>query len=161
MSVLVVLGLVWAAVIIPPIMRARAERRAEFIDSFRDQMGALGDKARAGQAMVAPRQNVPGLRRPVSPMKRRRDILGALLGAMIGSLVLGAIPHLRMVWVLHLFLLNLFIGYLALLAHQRSLADRRMGRVAAPASRVARPARTRGRRMPKPALAPLLTRVSR
>ena len=147
----VVLGLIWAAVLLPPILRARAERRAEFIDSFRAQMGALGRKARAEKPVpaveVAPRASrVP---RPVNPMKRRRDILGGLLGAMIGSLVLGAVPSLRMVWVLHLFLLNLFIGYLAMLAHQRRhlRPRRRAARAARAATEVP---------MPEPVLAPAL-----
>jgi uncharacterized membrane protein len=119
LSVLVVLGLIWAAVLVPPVLRARAERRAEFIDSFRAQMGALGKKSRVEPRPVAQASTPGGARRNVNPVKRRRDILGGLLGAMIGSLVLGALPSLRMVWVLHLFLLNVFIGYLALLAHQR------------------------------------------
>ncbi|MCA1836961.1 MAG: hypothetical protein LC721_11795 [Actinobacteria bacterium] len=128
MSVFVVLGLIWAAVLVPPIVRARAARRAEFIDSFRAQMGALGKKADAEVerppvmarfVTTRPAPPTSHSRRPVNPVKRRRDILGGLLGAMIGSLVLGAIPSLRVVWVLHLFLVNVFIGYLALLAHQR------------------------------------------
>lgn len=138
MSVMVVLALIWAAVLIPPIVRTRAERRAEFIDSFRQQMGAL-DSGKAA-ARVAPRAAASraGESRPkrrVSPQQRRRDILGGLLGAMIGSLVLGAIPSLRLVWVLHLFLLNLFIGYCSLLAHQR-----RHVRAALMAREAARPA---------------------
>jgi uncharacterized membrane protein len=124
LSVFVVLGLIWAAVLVPPLLRARAERRAEFIDSFREQMGALGKKARGVRPMepfrpVEPVRLDHHARRPINATKRRRDILGGLLGALIGSLMLGAIPSLRMVWVLHLFLLNLSIGYLALLAHQR------------------------------------------
>lgn len=141
MSVMVVLALIWAAVLIPPIVRNRAERRAEFIDSFRQQMGAL-DSGKAA-ARVEPRpQAGPRPKRRVSPQQRRRDILGGLLGAMIGSLVLGAIPSLRLVWVLHLFLLNLFIGYCSLLAHQRrhvraALMVREAARPA-PATRVER-----------------------
>jgi hypothetical protein len=123
MSVLVVLGLIWAAVLIPPVLRARAERRAEFIDSFRQQMGALG--ANAGRVSRLEAESEARRRRMVSPVKRRRDILGGLLGAMIGSLVLGFIPSLRMVWVLHLFLVNTFLGYVALLAHQRRVVHRR------------------------------------
>jgi predicted lipid-binding transport protein (Tim44 family) len=120
MSVLVVLGVVWAAVLIPPVLRARAERRTEFIDSFQAQMGALGGKALAGRASQAPAEpHRSRPRRPVSVKQRRRDILGGLLGALIGSLVLGLIPSLRIVLVLHLFLLNLFIAYVALLAHAR------------------------------------------
>src|SRR5919199_1553102 len=130
MSVLVVLGVIWAAVIVPPVLRARAQRRAEFIESFREQMGALGDKA----ASCMETESDARRRRRANPVKRRRDITGGLLGAMIGSLVLGAMPSLRVVWVLHLFLLNTFIGYLALLAHQRSVALRRQGRAAVAAA---------------------------
>jgi hypothetical protein len=144
--VFVVLGLIWAAVLVPPVLRARAERRAEFIDSFRAQMGALGQKAQADKPMAV---RVPRTRTPhvVTPVKRRRDIVGGLLGALIGSLVLGAIPSLHMVWVLHLFLLNLFIGYLALLAHQRR--HLRVGRTVAHAPR-------RSGHAGRPVLAPVL-----
>jgi hypothetical protein len=127
LSVFVVLGLIWAAVLVPPVLRARAERRAEFIDSFRTQMGALGKKAHAPTApierveRVKPAERAPRVRtrHAVNPIKRRRDILGGLIGAIIGSAVLGALPSLRMVWALNLFLVNVCIGYLALLAHQR------------------------------------------
>ena len=134
MSVIVVLALIWAAVLIPPVVRNRAERRAEFIDSFRQQMGAF-DSGKAAARVEPKPQPGPRAKRRVSPQQRRRDILGGLLGAMIGSLVLGAIPSLRMVWVLHLFLLNLFIGYCSLLAHQR-----RHVRAALMAREAARPA---------------------
>ena len=151
MSVLVVLGVIWAAVLVPSILRARAERRAEFIDSFRQQMGALGQKA---ARMSRTESDVR--RRRMAAVKRRRDILGGLLGAMIGSLVLGAIPSLRIVWVLHLFLLNTAIAYIALLAHQRGLALRRRGRAVAPVWGGERHLARRGRKRPGPALAPAL-----
>ncbi|MGH9224928.1 MAG: hypothetical protein ACRD2W_14400 [Acidimicrobiales bacterium] len=146
MSVFVVLGLIWAAVLIPPVLRARAERRAEFIDSFQEQMGAL----RKGRREAAALNDHRVARRRVSPAKRRRDVLGGLVGAMLGALVLGAFPSLRLVWVLFLFLLNLFLGYVALLAHQRNLARRRrMQRVRT--ARVA-PAPARARAPLAPAL---------
>ena len=121
MSVFVVLALIWAAVLVPPILRARAERRAEFIDSFQEQMGALRKGRR--EAAVLNGERPP--RRRVSATKRRRDVLGGLVGAMLGSAVLGAFPSLRLVWVLFLFVLNLFLGYVAMLVHQRNLAHRR------------------------------------
>lgn len=148
MSVFVVLGLIWAAVLVPPVLRARSGRRAEFIDSFRAQMGAL-DSRRVKAAALTEQRSRP----KTSPAQRRRDVLGGLLGALIGSLVLGAFPSLRMVWVLHLFLLNVFLGYVALLAHQRQVTDRRQGRVAH-ASHEAR--RARPPRRPQRALKPAL-----
>jgi hypothetical protein len=69
------------------------------------------------------------------------------------------VPSLRLVWVLHLFLLNLFIAYVALLAHYRNAALRRQGGhavQAAPAPASARPVVVERRRpLPKPALAPV------
>ena len=154
MSVLVVLALIWAAVLIPPVLRARAERRAEFIESFRDQMGALGNKAERCMESEAESRR----RRRASPVKRRRDIVGGLLGAMIGSLLLGAVPSLRIVWVLHLFLLNSLIAYLALLAHQRGLAMRRQGRPVPAMARSAKPARAPlPGKVSEPVLSPALT----
>src|SRR3569832_959806 len=91
MSVFVVLGLIWAAVLVPPLVRARAERREKFIDSFRDQMGALDNRrARATEIdrKVGSHAKVR-IRRKASPAQRRRDILGGMLGALMGSLVLG------------------------------------------------------------------------
>lgn len=160
MSVLVVLGLVWAAVLVPPVLRARSERRTEFIDSFQAQMGALGSKALGGQAPAAQERPYGRRRRPVSAKKRRRDILGGLLGAMIGSLVLGLIPSLRLVLVLHLFLLNVFIAYVALLAHHshrtpvHRTAPARAWKPAAASGTVS--VRSRGGAVRKPALAPAL-----
>jgi hypothetical protein len=149
MSVFVVLGLMWAAVLIPPVLRARAERRAEFIDSFRQQMGALGNKTLAGQVVADAHDAEAAARRPGRAVKRRRDILGGLLGAMIGAFVLGAVPSLRIVWGLGMFLLNLFIAYIALLAHQRNVARRQSVRAARVAFQGRRP-------LGKPAFAPVL-----
>jgi len=146
MWVFVVLGLIWAAVLLPPLFRARAARREKFIESFKQQMGAL-DNRRARATEVDRKAGRP--RRPhrtVSPAQRRRDILGGMLGALMGSLVLGLFPSLRMVWVLHLFLLNLFIGYVALLAHRRNIALRRVHRPRpnrAPATAASAPAPAR------------------
>lgn len=158
MSVFVVLGLIWAAVLLPPVFRARAERREKFIDSFREQMGAL-DNRKARATEIDRRRKVDKVdkvkvRRKTSPAQRRRDILGGMLGALMGSLVLGMFPSLRMVWVLHLFLLNLFLGYVALLAHQRNVAMRR--------GRGARVGRVRAERKPAPrvALTPALEPTS-
>ena len=156
MSVVVVLVLIWAAVLVPPALRARADRRAEFIDSFRAQMGALGNGSAAAAPCPAAPAPVPAERpvRRVSAVQRRRDVLGGLLGAMIGALVLGAVPSLRMVWALFLFLLNLFIGYCSLLAHQRSKVAHVRPAVTAVSTQKERRVRVRVRR--EPALTPAI-----
>lgn len=141
--VLLFLAVIWAAVLVPPMLRARAEGRpADSIGTFRHQLSVL---QRTAPGMVAPantlrspmtpyRTIAPGLAiRSVSPesarrartLKRRRDILFGLLGAMGGSLVLGLVPSLRVLWGLHVVLDALFVGYVVLLVRMRNIAAER------------------------------------
>ena len=142
--VLLFLAVIWAAVLVPPMLRARAEGRpADSIGNFRHQLSVL---QRTAPGMVAPANSLrapmmgpyrpiaPGLAiRSVSPeaarrartLKRRRDILFGLLGAMGGSLVLGLVPSLRVLWGLHVVLDVLFVGYVALLVRMRNVAAER------------------------------------
>jgi hypothetical protein len=138
--VLLILAVIWAAVLIPPLLRARAEGRpADSIGNFRRQLWVL---QRTGPGIVPPantlgtamgpyRPVAPGLAiRSVSPdamrrartLKRRRDVLFGLLGAMGGTLVLGLIPSMRVLWGLHVVLDLLFAGYVALLVRMRNAA---------------------------------------
>ena len=139
--VLLFLAVIWAAVLVPPMLRARAEGRpADSIGNFRRQLSVL---QRTAPGLVAPANTlrVPFVVRPVPygavrPMtteaarrartlKRRRDVLFGLLGAMGGSLVLGFLPSLRVLWGLHLALDALFVGYVALLVRMRNVAAER------------------------------------
>ena len=141
--VLLFLAVIWVAVLVPPMLRARAEGRpADSIGTFRHQLSVL---QRTAPGMVAPantlrspmgpyRPIAPGLAiRSVSPeaarrartLKRRRDILFGLLGAMGGSLVLGLVPSLRVLWGLHVVLDALFVGYVVLLVRMRNVAAER------------------------------------
>ena len=140
--VLIVLAAVWAAFLLPPILRARQEHRPSgSITDFRRQLHVL---ARSTPAGVAP-QTIPGRVVPIRPphivagptvapmrlgrsrqtIKRRRDIFVGLLVAMAGSLVLGALPPLRILWTIHLLLDVLFVAYVAALVYLRNLAAER------------------------------------
>jgi len=57
--------------------------------------------------------------------RRRKDILLALLVAAGTTLVLGAVPGLRFLWVVHVAVDLLLFGYVALLVRQRNLAAER------------------------------------
>ncbi len=100
-------GFIWAAVLIPPVSNARASRRAEFQSSLRPTDG--GDSWDSEQ-----REHVP-----LSPMARRRHILGGLLVALATTLFLGFLPSFRLLLVVHLLLLDSFLAYVALLVHLR------------------------------------------
>lgn len=135
MSVLIVLGLLWTAVLVPPVLRARANRRAEFIDSFRQQMGTLG--SRAEEALSAEVDD--GVDDPVDDLlgdwmddgppaaaprrttatQRRRTVLASLTTATSVMLLAGLVPALRVAAVVGLFLLDATLLYVGLLVRRR------------------------------------------
>ena len=138
--VLLILAVVWAAVLIPPWLRNRADARpADSISAFRSRLAVLQRTGPAGTrraAFIASRPDVQGFV-PARPrvtsslhastarartQKRRRDIFVGLLAAMGTSLVLGLIPGLRILWVVHLIFDALFAAYVGLLVHMRNQA---------------------------------------
>jgi hypothetical protein len=172
--VLLFLAGIWATVLLPPAFRARAEGRpADSIGSFRRQLHVLdrlgpttvtpahrllGQHQATGPAAIGlglgyannlNRGVVNGVyRRPsraALARKRRRDIFQGLLLAMVGSLGLGFLPALRVMWGLHLVLDALFVAYVALLLRMRNLASEREMKV--------RFLPTAGMGRPEPALA--------
>ena len=142
---LIVLAAVWAAFLLPPVLRARAESRpAGSISDFRHRLRVLERSAPAGLAPPAGRRPAPAPRsraiavsripaRPVQArtgpsrrtIKRRRDVFFGLLVAMGGSLLLGAIPQLRVLWGVHVLIDVLFAGYVGALIYLRNLAAER------------------------------------
>jgi hypothetical protein len=145
--VLIVLVAVWAAFLLPPILRARSEHRPSgSISDFRRQLHVLARSAPAGNVapQYLPGRVVPMPARPVAvrgpiaqpsqplrlgrsrtTVKRRRDIFVGLLVAMVGSLVLGALPPLRVLWTIHVLVDVLFVAYVAALIYLRNLAAER------------------------------------
>jgi hypothetical protein len=140
MAVVLLLALIWAVLLVPPALRAQAARQEAFLLSI----GSPPHAQEPGRPST-----VPSLR-----VQRRRRIAGGLLVAMAVTLVAGLLPTLRVLLVVHLFLVDSFIAYIALLAYW---ADR----AAVPARPVipARPAPARRRwwsreRGPAPAVLP-------
>ena len=146
--VLIVLVAVWAAFLLPPILRARAEHRPSgSISDFRRQLHVLARSAPAGNVapqhgpsrVVPLRQPMPtAVRGHVAPgtqplrlgrsrttVKRRRDVFVGLLVAMVGSLVLGILPQLRILWSIHVVIDVLFVAYIGALIYLRNLAAER------------------------------------
>lgn len=152
--VLVILAIVWAVFLLPQLFRARAERSNDSIGAFRRQLSVLertspvsqGSVTRFRPAMDArqhpvarpratPQRRPTGASRSAAARphhagrqlarKRRRDVFCGLLVAMGATLVLGLVPALRMVLVLHVVIDLLFVGYVALLVRARNLATER------------------------------------
>ena len=143
--VLFVLAAIWAAVLLPPFFRSRSEARpADSITSFRRQLSVLERTTpgtHAPATRFAPYRQPFGSRGSLAPsggavlmtrreaQKRRRDIVGGLLAAMGGSLLLGLVPSLRVMIGLHLVLDVLFVLYLVVLIQVRRSAEEREAKV--------------------------------
>lgn len=136
--VLVILGLIWAAVLVPPYLQNRREHRpGDSIASFRHQLSVLERATPEGRmrhdartewapqnvayAPVAPARPVvvrqPSLQsRAVggSARKRRRDVFLTLLAAVPVTFLL-AVAMGGMVWMLQLAVDVAFLGYVGLL----------------------------------------------
>lgn len=169
--VLLVLAGIWAAVLIPPAIRARAEGRpGDSIHNFKRQLTVLrrtgphraslngsgrvagGDHwyrsqnsqpalspvhgpLRSARTSPAAAYRSPGrAARPVSPavsaarsrtIRRRRDVLSALLVAVVATLALGLLFNMGIMLVAHVVVDVLLMGYVALLVHQRNVAAER------------------------------------
>ena len=109
MVVVLVLVAIWAAVLVPPAVRLHQSRRDAFLGSFVWPPTEL-----------AP----PPPPRRSSPVQRRRRIAGGLLVAMAVTLLVGLLPTFRVLLVVHLFLVDSFLAYVALLAHMANRAAR-------------------------------------
>jgi len=168
--VLLVLAGIWAAVLIPPAIRARAEGRpGDSIHNFKRQLSVLrrtgphraslngGGRAVGGdhwhRSHVSPptlatvhgplrssrtapvgatRAPVRGMRAPAPvsaarsrTIRRRRDVLTALLVAAGATLALGLLFSMGIMMVAHVVSDVLLVAYVALLVHQRNVAAER------------------------------------
>ena len=126
MGVVLLLGVIWAAILVPPAVRAHAARREAFLLSFGDGPAALCRPPRP----------------PSQAVQRRRRIAGGLLVAMAATLLIGLLPGSRAFLVVHLFLVDSFLAYIGLLAHAADRAARKLARPpveAVPVERAERP----------------------
>ena len=141
MGVFLLLAAIWALVLIPPALRSHAARQEAFLVS-------LGS---------TPAPDLPRPNEQAQRIQRRRRIAGGLLMATVATLLMGLLPTFRVLLVVHLFLLDSFIAYIALLAHWANKAARPADVPVAdlaPAPAPAQPAR-RWRRTVVPELGPM------
>jgi hypothetical protein len=103
MAVVALLVLIWAVLLVPPALRAHAARQEAFLLSIGSPPGV---EQRPRPAVVR------SLR-----VQRRRRIAGGLLVSMAATLLVGLLPTFRILLVVHLFLVDSFIAYIALLAY--------------------------------------------
>lgn len=142
--VLLILALIWAVVLVPPMLRARSEARpADSIGNFRHQLSVL---RRTGPTVVPPahalrlsgfagaapaptyrmaRTYSPEAARRARTMRRRRDVLLTLVAAMALTLLLGLLPPFRAVLWLQVASDLAFAAYVGMLIKMRNQAAER------------------------------------
>jgi hypothetical protein len=138
--VLLILGVVWAVVLGPSLLRRRAERHsADSIGAFHRQLSVL---EHTGPSLVDPANRMVSAQRPVatSPhqrdvrhdpffrpdaVRRRRDVLLVLTATTVVTGLLGAIPSMQPILVLTALGLAALVGYIVLIVRLRSLAMER------------------------------------
>jgi hypothetical protein len=115
--VLVILAALWAVVLLPPLLRSRAERANDSIGDFNYRLDVLG---RTNGAL-----HMPGARPRVSPgqraAKRRRDVLRTLLAMVGGFGLLALATNASIVWALFLIVALAFAAFCAMWAWARSI----------------------------------------
>jgi hypothetical protein len=135
--VLLILAVLWAAVLIPPLFKARTERRhGDSIGDFTHKLGVIGRTGGFTARRAAPPNpmsiaGTTGAPRPrigVAPtgmtaaQRRRRDVLVGLLAAVAVTVVAALVTGSTMMWVVQFGVDALLVTYVVLLVRMRSLA---------------------------------------
>lgn len=139
MPVLILLAIVWAIVLVPPLVRNRADLRpGSSVTSFRQDLAVIG---RTSPSSSLRPSSLPSVGRPAGPSaarggaplagtpagraaarKRRRDVLFTL-GGVAGFTFLLALAFGGPMLILHLAVDLALAGYVYLLVQMRKLAE--------------------------------------
>ena len=141
MPVLFILAVLWAVVLVPPLLRSRSQHSADSIVDFNYKLDVLGrtngnlDDAGADagilSARMAPSPLPSALRASAAQRSalRRRDVLRALTMSIAATLVLAAVTRTGAAWALQILVDVLVATYLALWVWLRTLQVERTEKV--------------------------------
>ena len=131
--VLLILALLWAVVLLPPLLRARTERAGDSIGDFNYRLGVLGRTNGTLQATSSLSQGPvvnPYAPRPrVSAAKRRRDVLSGLVLTSALTFLAAYVTGAPALWAVHVLADVLLVAFLALWAWVRSLQQEQAHKV--------------------------------
>jgi hypothetical protein len=130
--VLLILAVLWAAVLVPPVLRSRSESRRGGLDDYTSRLGALMDRHASSRSVS--RQGGPARLRTLYPassatrspsaarsrrnratvQRRRRNVLVVLIGSAVLTFAL-ALAINPLLWIPHVAADVLLAAYLFLL----------------------------------------------
>jgi hypothetical protein len=123
--VLVILAALWAVVLLPPMLRSRAERANDSIGDFNYRLDVLGRTNGARRAPGSKPRAMPGQR----SAKRRRDVLRTFLIEVGGLGLLAMATDIAAVWALFVLSTLALVAFCALWAWTRSVQVDRVVKV--------------------------------
>jgi hypothetical protein len=137
-AVILILGVLWIAVLVPPILRARGQQsRSDSVGDFTHRLSTLGrangshrdrpSKTSAQQPMFAPMG--PGPAQMSAAQKRRRDVLFVLLGLAAATLFLAVLTRSMAFFALQLMADVALAGYVYLLIQHKQRAQEQRAKV--------------------------------
>lgn len=139
--VLLILAVLWAVVLVPPLVRARGERSRRSISAYTSRLGVLGSATGPVVTHLHARGRGDGYAAPrISPRtaKRRRDVLSLLGMLSLVTLAGGALSGDAAVWALFVLCLLALGGYVyAIVWFDRLAAERAYKVYYLPAQRMA------------------------
>jgi len=141
LPVLFILAVLWAVVLVPPLIRNRSQRTADSIVDFNYKLDVLGrtngnlDEVEPAGAILSARMAPSPLPLAISASaaqrsaRRRREIVRSLMVAVTISLLLAAITHAAAAWGLQIFVDVAAATYFGLWAWARTAQVERAEKV--------------------------------
>ncbi|MDQ1431957.1 MAG: hypothetical protein QOF40_2559 [Actinomycetota bacterium] len=137
-AVILILGVLWIAVLVPPILRARGQQsRSDSVGDFTYKLSTLGrangshrerpSKTSSQRPMFAPMG--PGPAQMSAAQKRRRDVLLILLGVAAATLFLAVLTRSMPFFALQLLADAALGGYVYLLIQHKQRAQEQQAKV--------------------------------
>lgn len=130
--VLIILGALWAAVLVPPLLRARSDRNTGAIGDYSHTLGALKTSnkrmsTRPAAGLVDGAMHQPDFARVSAVKKRRRDIFTGLVVSAGVTFLLAIVLGNTALWALHV-LCDIALGaYIFLLLQLKEQQKSRRG----------------------------------
>ena len=115
MPVYPLLALLWAMVLLPPMVRRRTRKRSEFPEFDRARLSFVGATDVVGHDRDEP--SPAPVRRTAT--QRRRRVLALIAIAMVATLAVALVVGTRVAWGIHLLSYDVLIAYVGLLARSR------------------------------------------